>query len=349
MKVLSAPISISLGITNKCNLNCRHCLASNTRLIKDLDTPELLNIINQIKELKILSVAVFGGEPLMREDFFTILDALSKLKIDISLNTNGTLITRETAQRLSEYPIRTYTVSLDGSCSEVHDPFRGKGSFKKTIEGIKNLIDKKCNVLMSSIVTHFNHKDVENIALLGKQIRVDKVRFNDVQYVGNAACYHESLVMTPSEKFELLNTVKKLKDRFNGFVIGSVTQIYDIMNEISGKPKETFPLKIYSCGAATRKCAIRPDGHVTPCEVLWEESAGDLKKESLYNIWHNSSIMKAFRETMIIQESEALECKDCDYLRLCYKGHRCQPYYQPGAKFERKELYCWREDVVGKK
>ena len=53
---------------HKCNLNCRHCLASNTRLIKDLDTPELLNIINQIKELKILSVAVFGGEPLMRED-----------------------------------------------------------------------------------------------------------------------------------------------------------------------------------------------------------------------------------------------------------------------------------------
>jgi len=349
MKTLSAPLNICLGITNQCNLNCRHCLASNTRNSRDLTTAGLLNIIGQMRELKVLSAAIFGGEPLMRKDFFTILEELSRSKINISLNTNGTLISGEIAGRLSQYPVKSYVVSLDGSCPEVHDPFRGKESFKKTIEGIQNLIDRKSNVLISTIVTRFNHKDIENIALLGKKLGAGKVRFNDVAYIGNAACYHESLVMTPVEKFELLDRVRGLKSRFNDFVTGSVIQSCDIMDEIKCKPKESFPLRIHSCGAATTKCAIRPDGHVVPCEILWDESAGDLAKQSLRDIWRDSPVMKAFRETMVIEEDEVPECKGCDYLRACYKGHRCQPYYYPGVKFEHKELYCWREDVAGAK
>jgi SynChlorMet cassette radical SAM/SPASM protein ScmE len=347
MKTLSAPFNICLGITNKCNLNCKHCLASGTRDSQDLTTEELLNIIQQIKELKIFDLAIFGGEPLMRKDFFTIVDALSGLKLNLSLNTNGTLITADIAKRLAQYSIKTYTVSLDGSCKEVQDPFRGKGSFDKTIKGIQNLIAEKRNVLISTTVTRLNYNDAERIVLLGKRLGARQVRFNEVMYVGNAACYHQGLIMTPKEKFALLDKAKALKNTFDGFVTGAIFQIADIMEEMRRNPKEVFPLRIHSCGAAVRKCAIRPDGWVTPCEVLWEIRAGNLKKEKLRDIWHNSPIMRAFRETIEIKEEEILECNGCEYIRLCYKGHRCQPYYYPGAKFEHKELYCWREDVVG--
>lgn len=347
MKTLSAPLNICFGITNQCNLNCKHCLASNTRNNKDLTTAELLDIISQIKEIKVFNVSIFGGEPLMREDFFVILEALVKLRINLSLNTNGTLVTKDVARRLSKYAIKNYTVSLDGSCAEVQDPFRGKGSFEKNISGIRNLIEEKCSVLISTTVTRFNYRDVENIALLSKTLGVNKVRFNDVVYIGNAACYHDSLVMTVTEKFELIDKVRKLRARLGSFVTGSIPQTCDIIDEIRRGSRETLPLEIHSCGAATKKCAIRPDGQVVPCEILWDLTAGDIRTQSLYDIWHYSPVMKAFRETIEIKEEEVLECKDCDYLRLCYKGHRCQPYYYPGAKFEHKELYCWREDVVG--
>ena len=347
MKTLSAPLSICLGITNKCNLNCRHCLASSTRDNRDLTTEELLGIIKQIIELKIFNVSLFGGEPLLREDFFIIVEALNKPWISLSLNTNGTLITKELVKKLANSPIKTYTVSLDGASSKVQDPFRGEGSFKKNIEGIKNLIEQRCSVLISTTVTRYNYRDVENIVLLGKNIGANRVRFNEVMYIGNAACYHKSLIMTPKEKFELLDRLRDLKSRFSNFITGSLVQVLDIMDEIEqNKHNLDFPLNIPGCGAATTKCAIRPDGLVVPCENLWDIIAGDLRNASLYDIWHNSSVMKEFRQPLEIEKEEIPECNKCRYLRLCYKGHRCIPYYLPGNKFERKELYCWQEDVV---
>lgn len=346
MRTLSAPISICLGITNKCNLRCKHCLASNSRYSEDLTTNEVLNIISQIRELKVLNIAIFGGEPLMRKDFFAILEALSRLKINLSLNTNAILITKKMASRLSRYPIKVYTVSLDGSCAKVQDPFRGKGSFEKNIEGIRNLVQEKCNVVISTTVSRFNYKDLENIVLLGRTLGANKVRFNNVVYLGNAICYQDSLIIKAEEKFRLLEEINILKDRFGDFLTGSLFEICNIMDEIRNNPKEVFPLKIHSCGAATIKCAILPDGWVTPCEIIWDAKAGNLKNQSLYDIWHNSSVMKVFREPLEIRGDDVPECNGCRYLRLCYKGHRCQPYYYPGARFEHKELYCWRKDVI---
>lgn len=347
MKTLSAPLSICLGITNNCNLHCKHCLASNTRSNQDLTTEELLGIIKQIIELKIFNVAIFGGEPLLREDFFTIVEALNKPWITLTLNTNGTLITKEMAKRLAHFPIKTYTVSLDGASSATQDPFRGKGSFEKNIEGIKNLIAAKRKVLISTTVTRYNYRDVENIVLLGKNIGANRVRFNEVMYIGNAACYHKSLVMTVKEKFELLEKIKDLKNRFGQLVTGSLVQVIDILEEIKqNKHNMEFPLSIHGCGAATTKCAIRPDGLVVPCENLWDIIAGDLKNASFYDIWQDSPIMKVFREPLEIKGDEIPDCRECQYLRLCYKGHRCTPYYLPGNKFGHKELYCWNEDVV---
>ncbi|HTZ11352.1 MAG TPA: radical SAM protein [Candidatus Margulisiibacteriota bacterium] len=347
MKILSAPLDICLGITNKCNLNCRHCLASDTRQAVDFSTEELLGIIRQIEELKIFSLAIFGGEPLVRKDFFQILDALCKIKfLKPSLNTNGTLITKEVARKLASYPISGFAVSLDGSTAQVQDPLRGKGSFAKNIEGIENLISQRRHVLISVTASRFNYQDASNIVRLAKKLGASQVRFNELMFVGNASCYHESLLMSPKQKFELLSQLKSLRDEFGGFVTGSILQVVDIMQEMKGKPKEKFPLKIHSCGAGVKKCNIRPDGWVTPCEVLWGVKAGNLRESSLYDIWHNSEVMNDFRKTIEITEKEIPVCKDCQYLRLCYKGHRCQPYYYPGEPFAHKELYCWREDVV---
>ncbi len=349
MKLLSAPISICLGITNQCNLNCKHCLASETRHCQDLNTSEMLGIIKQIQELKIFTIAIFGGEPLVRKDFFTLLDALCETKTNLSLSTNGTLITVELARKLARYPIKNYTVSLDGSSRQVHDPFRDEGSFDKVMAGIRNLLTEKRHVMISVSVTRFNHEDLENIVLLGHRLGVQQVRFNSVVCVGNAAHHKDRLVINPGEKFKLLEKARVLKKRWGNFVTGSLFQACDLMDDLPRKPKETFPLKVHPCGAAVTKCAITPDGEITPCEILWNLKAGNLKSQSLRDLWLNSSLLAAFRKPFEIKESEIPECKGCDYLSLCYKGHRCHPYYSPGAKFEHKEFYCWRPDVVAAK
>jgi SynChlorMet cassette radical SAM/SPASM protein ScmE len=347
MKVYSVPLSICLGITNQCNLRCKHCLAASTRTARDLTTEELLGVIGQINELKVFDVSIFGGEPLLRDDFFTIVEALNKPWISLSLNTNGTLITKELAARLAATSIKSYTVSLDGSSSAVQDALRGEGSFEKNVEGIRNLVEQKCRVLISTTVTRYNYFDVENILKLSRDIGAKRVRFNEVMYIGDAACYHDSLVMTLKEKFELIKKLKELKNRYGEFIKGSLVQAADIIEGVKqGERQLQFPLTIHSCGAATMKCAIRPDGLVVPCENLWDIVAGDLRKTSFHDIWAHSPVMKTFREPTEIREHETPDCKGCQYMSLCYKGRRCAPYYLPGKKFEHKKLYCWNENVV---
>jgi len=347
--ILTAPLEVCLGITNKCNLQCKHCLGSNTRRTPDLTTPELLGIIQQLKELKVLNISVFGGEPLTREDFFEILDATDNLRVGVSLNTNGTLITRKVAKRLAGSRIKFYVVSLDGSCAEVHDALRGKGSFNAVIEGIRNLIAEECKVLVSTTVTRINQNDLTNIALLARRLGTYQLRLNTVECVGRAVCFQDGVIMDPAEKFKLADQARLLKQTFGSFLTGSLVQVYDLMDEMAQQPQAKFPLTISTCGAGTIKCLIRPDGWVTPCEILWDVKAGNLREQSLFEIWHRSPVLNEFRRPFEIQEGEIPECNGCSYLRLCYKGHRCRPYYYPGAKFEHKELYCWRSDVANAK
>lgn len=342
MKIFSAPLNVTLGITNRCNLNCNHCLASSTRTKDDFTTEELLRLIEELRQLKVLNICIFGGEPLIRKDFFVILKALSALRVPLSLNTNGTLITKSRASKLARYPIRAMAVSLDGSCAKVHDAIRGQGAFRATISGIQNLIEKKFQILVSTTVTRYNHTDVGNIADLSKRLGCQGVRFNEVMYTGNAACCHESLVLTAKEKFALLDDLAVLKNRFGGFITGSFIQVLDIISCIDQLPREKMPLEITSCGAATSKCAIRPDGWVTPCEILWDLKAGNVKKQSLLDIWRNAPIMKEFRKTIKVEQKDFPECAGCKYLKLCYKGHRCKPYYYPAKGAERRMLYCWK-------
>jgi radical SAM protein with 4Fe4S-binding SPASM domain len=343
MAVFSGPFLVCLDLTSLCNLNCKHCLTSHVSATHDLTTDEILSIIAQIKALKVFKVVIFGREPLMRKDFFPILEALVKLKIEIHLNTNGILVTKAMAKKLSRYPIKKYIVSLDGSCGHVQDPLRGKGSFKKTIEGVRNLTTQKCRVVLSVTVTRFNYTDLKRIVLLGKELGADQVMFNELLFIGKAAGSYQDLCIPPEERIRLFYSLGDLKAAFGAFVSGPVFQIFQAVKEVDHAPKrkKIFPLKVKPCAAGVSKCAIRPDGWVTPCEMLWEVKAGNLREQSLSDIWHHSPVMQRFREGFQVEKKEVQECSNCVYAAICYKGPRCQPSYRLD-NFKHKDFYCLR-------
>jgi SynChlorMet cassette radical SAM/SPASM protein ScmE len=343
MRVFSAPSIVSLNITSRCNLHCWHCCASNVSTDNDLSTQEILDIIAQMQALKVFSVGIFGAEPLLHEDLFVILEALAESRIRIYLNTNGTLITRKLAQRLARTPIKKYVVSLDGSCSAIQDGVRGSGSFEKSLKGIRHLLDENCNVTASTTITRANYRDLKSIITLGKRLGVTKVVFNDLLCVGNAQKDFDVLCIPLEDRMPLLHTLQDLKRKFKGFVDGGSFDASCGVSKIdgTGSMKRTFPLKIGPCSAAMTKCSIRPDGWVTPCEFLWDVKAGNLRKQSLYDIWHHSPVMKQFRELFTIQKKQIPKCAGCHYLQICYDGHRCRPYYYP-EKFKRLDAYCLR-------
>lgn len=65
------PYSVGWAITNKCNLRCIHCnMNSGKELDDELKTDECIKIIDELAKNRVQRITFFGGEPLVRKDFF---------------------------------------------------------------------------------------------------------------------------------------------------------------------------------------------------------------------------------------------------------------------------------------
>lgn len=90
---LNAPICLTWELTYACNLSCIHCLSSSGRRDRaELTTKEALDLIDTFAEMKIFYINIGGGEPMVRKDFFTIIDHAIKRRVGVKFSTNGTYI-----------------------------------------------------------------------------------------------------------------------------------------------------------------------------------------------------------------------------------------------------------------
>jgi radical SAM protein with 4Fe4S-binding SPASM domain len=338
----AVPASVCLGVTSKCNLNCRHCINRDLPGSgPDMELKELLGVIDQMGEGGTKNISLFGGEPLCHPDFKRIVEHINKYPISISLNTNGSLVDSETARWLKSHKISGAVVSFDGSSAAIMDGMRGEGSFEKCLAGVEAMRSAGMSVLLSVTLTKLNHEDIRAMALLGRKAGGCTIRFNHVFFGGNAACFAKELYLSPEEEAKAIDTIWRLKEEFGDFV--SPESSYLSQKKKFEKMKSYKPTrdKIVAgpCGAANGKCAIRPDGWVTPCEIMWDVKCGSLKEDSLSDIWRFSEVMNQFRRPLEVDLEDMPECKGCSYQYLCFIGHRCYPYYNPGG-LANKSLYC---------
>jgi len=340
--MLSSPLDVCLGLTSKCNLSCQHCINRNASPDLDLTTPELLKVIDQLGQAKVFNISLFGGEPLLQPDFFRIVERLGRYPIKVSLNTNAGLIDKPIAKKLFECRIKTFCVSFDGSKPEVMDKMRGQGAFAGCLKGIENLRKYPVGIVLSCTLTRYNIHDIKGMVVLAKSLGVNSMRFNHIFYGGNAACFKDKVMVSPKEELVAITELTNLQREFGSFITGSYLQQKDKFKKLKSFNPSKDKVTVPPCGAAMQRCNIRPDGKVTPCEVIWEVVAGDLRKQSFLEIWRNSPIMNEFRRAHTVDLKDRPGCQECRCQYLCFVGHRCSPYYYPDG-LEDKSLYCWKE------
>jgi MoaA/NifB/PqqE/SkfB family radical SAM enzyme len=71
--------------------------------------------------MKVLKMGIDGGEPLLREDIFLILQYASEKGIYVNISTNGTLLDKKVVQNLSETKLRYVQVSAHGRDRHMSD------------------------------------------------------------------------------------------------------------------------------------------------------------------------------------------------------------------------------------
>ena len=137
-----------------CNLACRYCLtASSPRSpVRGLTKAQMIDAVNQAKELGFSSVGITGGEPFLQP---WLPDALAEIGmiLPVIVLTNGTMLTRMSVRqgllKSKDLPVQLQ-ISVDDPDPLVHDEQRGKGSFQRAIEGIPWLVEHGLSVRISS-------------------------------------------------------------------------------------------------------------------------------------------------------------------------------------------------------
>jgi sulfatase maturation enzyme AslB (radical SAM superfamily) len=125
--------TIILDPTGRCNLHCCHCYAEAYR---DLHPSKeaLLGIVSLLPEG--INVNLVGGEVMVREDIYELIQACVQRGHRTSIATNATLINSGVAKALARAGVSTVSCSLDGPSPEVHDVVRGRGAFRRALKGI---------------------------------------------------------------------------------------------------------------------------------------------------------------------------------------------------------------------
>ena len=73
-------------------MKCKHCLNGDPTSFKELNFSEIKLVLNELKRMKVFNINFSGGEPLIREDIFNILQEASKQNFGLRLSSNGLLV-----------------------------------------------------------------------------------------------------------------------------------------------------------------------------------------------------------------------------------------------------------------
>jgi MoaA/NifB/PqqE/SkfB family radical SAM enzyme len=107
------PLWAALYVTRRCNLSCEYCILEGKRR-PDPPTIRLTTAIDKLKELGLAMVVITGGEPTLREDLVQLVAHSRRRGLVTCLNTNGTRLTSEVADRLGAAGLDVLNISIDG-------------------------------------------------------------------------------------------------------------------------------------------------------------------------------------------------------------------------------------------
>ncbi|MFM1751951.1 MAG: hypothetical protein RL119_913, partial [Actinomycetota bacterium] len=179
---LDAPICLTWELTYACNLQCVHCLSSSgQRDERELSTAEAKRVLDELRDLQVFYINIGGGEPMVRRDFFELLEYSIAQGIGVKFSTNGAFINAEKARQLASMDYLDIQISLDGIDAATNDAVRGEGSYDMARRAMDNLAAANFGPFKISVVaTRHNVPQLDAFKALadfyGAQLRLTRLR-----------------------------------------------------------------------------------------------------------------------------------------------------------------------------
>jgi len=138
------PRELQVEVTGACNLRCAMCLVRYRepldRRRASLDFERFKALVDALPELETVTLQGLG-EPLMAPDLFRMLEYGATRGLRMGFNTNATLLTRSTAERLVDAGVDWLHVSVDGATAATYESIRDGSSFAKVERNVRGLVE----------------------------------------------------------------------------------------------------------------------------------------------------------------------------------------------------------------
>ncbi|MBC2711364.1 MAG: radical SAM protein [Desulfosarcina sp.] len=263
--------TLLIELTNRCNLNCRHCFDQRHGGHDDIRLPVIEKIIGRAGEHDFDTIVFTGGEPTLHRQFPQIVRRVYEAGYRFGFVSNG-----QNFQKI--YPqikffldrLETITFSLDGVTPESHDSLRGDGTFTNLLKAISICVAKEIPFTFNSVLTAHNIHEIELLAGLAQQLGSGGVRFG--QLMLTPAAMDHGLALTPDMINTVADKIEKLKESHT-YPIGMGPGFYTAL---------LFPCASLQMAELT----ITHSGHLALCCHLPDHGSALLHQDSQLDLNH---------------------------------------------------------------
>ena len=270
---------LRVSVTDRCNLRCVYCMpAEGIREVSHgdiLSYEEICTIVRAASELGINKVRLTGGEPLVRLGLPRLVTMLGQIEAidDISLTTNGTLLSRFAAE-LKESGLKRVNISLD---TLKPDRFRAitrsRVDLGDVLGGIEEAGAVGLNPVKINVVVMAGVNDDEVLDFAAKTIsegwHVRFIEFMPTAGVGKAALHFIPVDIIKKQ----LGCLGELEPCFPS--VGNGPARYFRFPDSQGSVGFISPVSEHFCFHCNR-LRLTADGKLRPC--LLAEDEVDLKQ-----------------------------------------------------------------------
>ena len=353
-QVISTPRTVDIEITSNCNLHCSYCyyFGSDGESYSDLPTEEWLQFFRELGECGVMYVTLAGGEPFIRQDLRGLLAGLVDNRMRFSLLSNGGLIDDSIAAFIaSTGRCDQVQVSLDGSCSEVHDVCRGAGSFDAAVAGIRILQKHGVSVGIRLTLHSGNVDDIEEASeFILNSLALPSFSVNSAAYLGSCRMNQTDIALSIDDRERAMRFLIAARSKYPGRIQAQAGPLADAdawrrmeAARLSEATHSSIGGRLTGCGCVFDRMAVRSDGVMIPCILLPHLALGRINSDSLRDVWQNADAMKAMRERQSVSLDTLAYCADCPYIPYCTGNCPAIAYTMTGSFLAPSPDACIRD------
>ena len=260
--------SFVFEVTQRCNHDCLHCYNPWKNPVEypmgELPTGETLAMLGKmLDETGASLISLSGGEPMLRDDVYDIVDFLAGRGVTINLISNGSLLDDAAVERLSGGKISIFELPLLSVEAAVHDRLSGRrGAFDKVTLAVATLKAARQRVVTVFVATKLNLPTWVGTAELAIALGADGIMLNRFNPGGAGIGNLALLQADPDEVQAALDAAERISADYEMPISCSIA-MPPCLFDTARYERLTFGF----CAAGTERAyyTVDPLGNVRPC------------------------------------------------------------------------------------